>query len=268
MVTRNPFPGRMSLGSFGLGGPAPKDILILLGVLVATFSLRFFETSAVVPALLQLTPFSWQLGYVWQIVTYPFVGWGSPGLGFLLELLMIYIFGKDVFNGLYRRHFWRLLLWSAAGAAVVAVVLHAGLWLAGVHFESPFLLMQGQRVLLAVLIAAFATARQDAVIYLFFVLPIKARWFIGIEILIAFMAFLATRDVPGFVGFCVAVGLSVLYIRTSGTYSGGRRGWRELRLRLERWWIQKKLDRARRKRGLRVIEGGKGSNVRQGPWVH
>ena len=121
MVTRNPYPGRMSLGSFGLGGPAPKDVLVLLGILLATFSLRFFEATAVVPALLQLTPYSWQLGYVWQIVTYPFVGWGSPGLGFLLELLMIYIFGKDVFYGLYRRHFWRLLVSSAIGAALVAV---------------------------------------------------------------------------------------------------------------------------------------------------
>jgi hypothetical protein len=268
MVTRNPYPGRMSLGSFGLGGPVPKDVLLLLGVLLATFSLRFFDTTAVYPALLQLTPFSWQLGYVWQVVTYPFVGWGSPGIGFLLELLMIYIFGKDVFYGLYRRHFWRLILWSSAGAAVVAVALHAGLWLAGIRFETPFLLMQGQRVLLALLIAAFATARSDAVIYLFFVLPIKARWFIGIEILIAFMGFLATRDLPGFLGFCTAVGLSVAYVRASGSWTGGRRRWRELRLRLERWWIQKKLDRARRKRGLRVINGEKGTNVRRGPWVH
>jgi len=43
-----------------------------------------------------------------------------------------------------------------------------------------------------------------------------------------------------------------------------------MRLRLERWWIQKKLDRARKKRGFRVIPGGgkRDPNVRKGPWVN
>src|SRR5689334_16432818 len=119
VVTRNPFPsgpGRMGMGGFGLGGPAPRDLLILIGVLFITFALQFFESTALLPTALRLTPFVWQAGWVWQIATYPFIGYGSPGIWFLLELLFLYMFGRDVYFGLYRRHFWRLILFVSMGA--------------------------------------------------------------------------------------------------------------------------------------------------------
>ncbi|HEX6901514.1 MAG TPA: hypothetical protein VF789_17435 [Thermoanaerobaculia bacterium] len=265
-MTRNP---RMDLGGFGLGGPAPRDVLAILIVLFATFTLRFFESTAIIPNLLQLTPQAWQLGFVWQVATYPFVGNGAAGFWFLLELLILYMFGRDVFFGLYRRHFWRLILWSSIMAGVVAVAVHALIDLSGAMIvPAPFVILQGQRMLLAIFIAAFATAHGDATIYLFFVLPIRARWFLWLEILFAFMGFLGTKDLPGFLGICTAVLLTYLYVRSSGSMRGGKRTLRELRLRLERWWIQRKLDREKRKRGFRVIPGEKGQNVRKGPWVN
>ncbi|HEV2846568.1 MAG TPA: hypothetical protein VG477_17060, partial [Thermoanaerobaculia bacterium] len=107
MVTTNPRGGMGGLGGFGLGGPAPRDVLAILGVLFFTFTLGFFETTRIVPDLLRLTPFAWQSGFLWQVATYPFVGNGGAGFWFLLELLILYMFGRDVFFGLYRRHFWR-----------------------------------------------------------------------------------------------------------------------------------------------------------------
>lgn len=265
-MTRNP---RMDLGGFGLGGPAPRDVLAILAVVFFTFTLRFFEATEIIPNLLQLTPLAWQRGLVWQVATYPFVGNGRAGFWFLLELLILYMFGRDVFFGLYRRHFWRLILWSSIMAGVVAVAADALLNLSGAMVvPEPFVILQGQRMLLAIFIAAFATAHGDATIYLFFVLPIRARWFLWLEILFAFMGFLGTKDLPGFLGICTAVALSYFYVRSSGSMRGGKRTFRELRLRLERWWIQRKLDREKRKRGLRVIPGEKGQNVRKGPWVN
>lgn len=257
------------MGSFGFGGPVPRDLLVILGVIFVTFSLRFFQATAIVPAVLQLTPWVWRRAFVWQLVTYPFIGFGSPGIWFLLELLILYMFGRDVYFGLYRRHFWRLILWSSAGAAVVAVGVQMLAALTGfMEIPAPFLIMQGQRMLITIFIAAFATAHGDATIYLFFVLPIRARWFLGLEIVFAFMAFLSTQDLPGFLAICTAVGLAYLYVRSNGSMRGGRKTLRELRLRLERWWIQRKLERARRKRGLRVISGDRDRNVRKGPWVN
>jgi hypothetical protein len=268
LVTRNPYPGGR-MGGFGLGGPVPRDLVVILGVLLVTFALRFFESTAVVPALLQLTPFVWTHGWVWQLVTYPFIGAAGSGLFFLIDLLILYMFARDVFYGLYRKHFWRLILWSSIGGALVAVAVHALLTFAGLPWApAPFAIMQGQWILLAIFIAAFATAQRDATIYLMFILPIPAFWMLWVEILFAFLAFLFTKDLPGFCGISAAVGLSYLYVRSSGSVRGGRKSLREMRLRLEKWWLQRKLDRARRKRGFKVIPGDKGPNVRRGPWVN
>jgi hypothetical protein len=266
LVTRNPAPPRMD---FGLSGPPPRDVLILVGVLLVTFVLRFFESTRIVPLLLQLNPQVWQRGFVWELATYPFVGYGVPGLGFLIELFILYIFGKDVFFGLYRRHFWRLILWAGIGSALVAVAVHALLTVTGaMAIPDPFTIMQGQRILLAIFIAAFATAHRDATVYLFFFLQIPAKWMFLVEFLFALMAFLGSRDLPGFLGICAAMGLTYLYVRASGSMRGGTRTFREMRLRMEKWWIQRKLDRARRKRGFKVIPGQGGPNVRKGPWVN
>jgi membrane associated rhomboid family serine protease len=258
---------RVPLGGFG-SGPIPRDLWILLGVLFVTFSLQFFSSTVLVPELLRLTPLVWQRGLVWQLATYPFIGYGGPSLWILLELYILFLFGRDVYAGLGRRHFWRLVLTASIIAALVAVAVHAlGTLAGGMDSLAPFGLMQGQRILIVIFIAAFATANRHATIMFMFVLPIEARWFIGLEILFAFIGFLQTRDLPGFLGICTAVGVSYLYIRSGG----GRRkgGLRETRLQLERWWIQKKLDRMKKKRGFRVIQGeNKPGDTKRGPWVH
>jgi membrane associated rhomboid family serine protease len=271
--SRFPTSTRPPFGGFSLGGPPPRDVWILLGVLLATLSLRFFAATAIVPALLELTPAVWQRGFLWQLVTYPFVGNGSPGIWFLLELFFLGMFGRDVFHALGRRRFWRLLVSAALAAAVVAVLVQLAGDLAsgGPAFTArPFALLQGQHALFAIVIAAFATAYRDATILLFFVLPVQARWFLLLEVLFAFMAFLPTHDLAGFLGICTAIAWTWFSL-TPGT---PRRKLREFRLQMERRWIQLKLNRMKKKRGLRVIPGQREPGVRGGPgrgkdpWLH
>jgi hypothetical protein len=242
-----------------MGGPPPRDVIVLLAVVFVTFSLQFFVPGVV--NLLRLTSAVWRAGFVWQLVTYPFAGYGEPSLWFLLELLILFLFARDVYTQLGRRHFWRMIVWGAVAAGIVALLVQAAASRSEVLGFIPFPLLQGQRTLMAIIVAAFATMNRRATIYLFFVLPIQARWFLGLEILFAFMGFLQTRDLAGFLGICTAVGVTYLYL----TKSGMRRGLlRDSRLRLQRWWIQRKMDRIRKKSGLRVVqdEGG----VRKGPW--
>jgi membrane associated rhomboid family serine protease len=252
-----------SFGGFGgLTGPIPRDLLVLFGVLFATFSLSFFGTTKRLIELLLLSPDVWR-GYVWQIVTYPFVGIG--GLFFLLTLIFLYMFARDVFYGLGRRHFWRLVLAAAIGSALIALLVDALMRLAGWPAGNSFALMQGQSFFWALFIAAYATANRGATIYLI-IFPIEARWFLALEALMIFIGFLFTKDLPGLFGMYTALGIGVGYIRSGG--KGIRL--RELRLRMERRWIQWKLDRGKRK--FRVIPGdrdrGGNGEVRKGPWVH
>lgn len=264
--------GSTPRGPWNTGGglpsftPAPQDLLILLGVVFFTYSLQFFETTAVVPALLRITGAVWN-GFLWQLATYPFAGYGGASFWFLLELLILYWFGRDVYMRLGRRGFWTTLLVSTVAAGVVAELVYLAGALAGGAPPAAFTIMQGQRMLLVICIAAFATLNRSATILLFFVLPIQARWFLWLEILFAFIAFLGSHDLPGFLGISTAVGV------TYGSLSAGgpTKMFREWRLRLERWRLQQELDRERRKRKMKVLEGGgEGGGRRDGgdPWVH
>lgn len=255
----------MSFGGFG-SGPVPRDLIILLAVVFATFSMQFFETTYRVIEFLRLTPEVWRRGFLWQVVTYPFIGIGAPSAWIILELLILFWFGRDVYQGMRRRSFWRLVLTASVIAALVAILVDVLASLGGGLGGPSFYLMQGQWMLAAIFVAAFATANQQATILLFFILPIQARWFLALEILFAFIGFLRTHDLAGFIGICTAVGVTYSYI----TYGAGRRGMREMWLRLQKRWISSKLERAKRKRGgMRVIPGGdRGDKPRRGPWVH
>lgn len=254
MVYQRASRGGYGGGFGGLPGPPPRDLVVLLVVVFATYAMQFFNGLALVPALLRLTPAVFG-GFLWQVVTYPFAGWGAPSVWFLLELLVLYWFGNDVFWRLGRRRFWRLLLVSAVAAGLAAVLVQGLAWLAtGVVVPSAFGIMQGQRMLLTILIAAFATMFGEATILLLFVLPMKARWFLWVEVAFGFIAYLGSKDLAGFVGICVAVWVTWLQLQPGGPQVG----WRRLRLDLKRRLLEWRLGRLRRKRRFDVIDGGNG----------
>jgi hypothetical protein len=226
---------------------------VLLAVVFVTFSMQFFEATAIIPALLRLTPAVLR-GFVWQLVTYPAVGAGGASIWFLLELLILFWFGRDVYWRLGRRRFWQLIVVASVGAAVVAVLVHGVMALAGGPSAAPFVTMQGHRMLITILIAAFATVAGEATILLFFVLPLKARWFLWLEILFAFVfGLLPYKDLAGFLGVCTAVFLTYSSLMPGGP---GRvlHGWRK---RLERMILEQRLARMKRRRRFDVVDGGK-----------
>jgi hypothetical protein len=249
-------------GGFGLTGPPPRDLIVLLAVVFVTFTLRFFEVTAAVPALLELTPWSWRSGLLWQLVTYGFVGSGRPDLWFILELIVLYLFARSVLVRIGRRRFWQLLVAGVLAAGVVAVAVDILTALVAGPMPQAFVLMQGQRTLIVILIAAFATLFADATILLFFVLPIQARWFIWLEIGFGFLGFLATKDLAGFIGICMGVVAGVAMVGP-----GGPRWmvWR-WRKRLEKLILERRLRRMRRRRNLRVVDDEPPSDHDR--WVH
>jgi hypothetical protein len=262
------FGGGGGLGGLSSGMPTPRDIVAILIVLLATLALGSFASTAIVPALLQLSPAVY-VGQVWRLVSYPFIGAGAPSFWFLIALLMVFWFGRDIFWKLGRRRFWKILLISSAGAAVAAALVQLLLLLAGVQIPlaSIFGLMQGQNMMLTIFIAAFANLFGEATILFMFVLPIKARWFLWLEILIAFVAFLGSKDFAGFIGVATAVGLT-----TAQLTPGGPRHllWR-WRKQLDRLIVQLRLARLRRRRRFDVFDGRGGDDRdRGGPdrWVH
>jgi hypothetical protein len=261
---------RTSWGSGGFGGlggasQAPRDLWILLGVIFLTFSLRFFDSTRLVPELLSLTPAVYLLGFLWQLATYPFVGIGSPGIWFLVELLILFWFGRSVYSALGQKKFWRLLVGVGFAAGLVAMLVNMAETFLGGSSLVPgqaFVLMQGQRTLMVIIIAAFAVLYRNATILLFFVLPIQAKWFLWLELLFAFMGFLGTRDLAGFLGLCTAVGATYFFL-VPGSARQLLRTWQ---LKLAHRRHEGELRRLRDKRGFRVVKDD--DEPTKGPWVH
>ena len=248
-------PARSGFGP-AFAGPAPVDLLALLAVVFTTYAMQFFATTAAVPESLRLDPVAWRGWQLWRVATYALVGYGPASVWFLLELLVFYWFARDLRAGLGARRFWSLLAASGVAAGVVAVVADAvAALISGPMSLAPFSLMQGQRTLLAIAIAAFASRNADSVIYLFFVLPVRAGAFVWISILIAFVGFLATKDLGGLVGLWTATAISFLQARPGG----GMPTLRRLRLRWQEARLRRRLDRLRRRSGLRVVDGDSGS---------
>ncbi len=265
-ASRSPFgtpPGR---GGFG-GSPnfsAPPDLVVLLVVIFVTLTMQFFKFTAIIPALLQMTPLVYR-GAIWQLVTYPFVGFGAPNLWFLVELIILFWFGRDIFWRLGRRRFWQLIVWTALAASVSAAIVQlvGSLLFSLAPLGGPFFLIQGQHMLTVILVAAFATMSGEATILLFFVLPIKARWFLWLEILFAFFGYLNTKDLGGFVGVCVAVAVTYSTLAPGGL----RRGWTSWRLRLRRLMMERRLAKLRQNRRFDVIENDP-DEKKPDKWVH
>ncbi len=258
---RQPHPRLPSFG--GLGGPPPRDLVVLLAVVFFTYACQFFTATRILPELMRLSPLVWRAGFLWQLVTYPFAGYGPPSFWIVLELVILFWFGRDVRGHLGARAFWQLLAVGAVAGSVVAVAVELLAELGGgFSLTPPFVLMQGQRILMVILVAAFATLYGRATIYLFFVLPVQARWFLPLEILFAFVGFLGTHDLAGFLGVCATVGATWAWLRPGGP----RRGLREGRLRFQQWWIQQRLRRLRRRKGFTVVPGDRGRGG--GPTTH
>lgn len=253
--------------SFGIG-PVPRDLIVLLCVLFSTYTLDAFVSTRPLVSLLQLSPAVWQNGFLWQIATYPFAE-SFSGIWFLLIGFMILQFGGQVFRAMGRKAFWRMLLIASIAGALAAVAAQLAIGLLGLGtplLVPPFLMMQGGKTILAILIAAFSTLFANATIYFMFILPIRAGWFLWLEILLAFIGFLGTKDFGGFVGLTTAVGAT--YFLVSGRGFG--RWLREVRLRAERKLLESKLKRmqAKAKGGRTKSAPDDDSNVRKGPWIH
>lgn len=251
-----PFGGGGFGGSFGGLAPAPPDIVFLLAALFLSFSLSAFDSTALVVALLQLTPAVWKLGFVWQLLTYPFAAEFS-GFFFLLALFMVYQFGSEPCRRLGRKEFWKTFFIATLTGGAAAVLTQLALEAAGMAQRADFVLLQGERMTLAVLTALYATLFAQATILFFFILPIPARALLWIELLIAFVAFLATKDFAGFVGIAVAV--ATVYAWLTGR--GPRRFIADLEHRFGLWRSRRRYEKLKKKSGMRVV----GKND---PWVN
>ena len=116
-------------------------------------------------------------GFVWQLLTYQFLHGGLPHL--LFNGLALFMFGRPVEMMIGRRAFIKLYLFSGFAGGIFQILLG----LASSRFGGS---MVGASAGICGVVGAFALLSPDSVIYVFFVLPVRAKYFV--PLLIAFSA--------------------------------------------------------------------------------
>jgi len=110
-------------------------------------------------------------GFIWQFITFQFLHGGLTHL--VLNSLGLYFFGRPLEGMLGRRDFLKLYLFSG----VLGGVLQALLSFIFPQIAGP---MVGASAGICGLVAAFSVLAPDSQIYVWFVLPIRARYFLPI----------------------------------------------------------------------------------------
>ncbi len=177
---------------FSFGGPLTPRVKFLIGACVVGFLLQMVleETAAgatlywvigLVPALF------WQKFFVWQLVTYVFLHGSLSHL--LFNLLALWIFGGEVERSMGSRRFIQYFFITAIGAGICTVLLTPIL--------SPRLLsvpVVGASGGIYGLLLAYAWFFPERYIYLWFLVPMKAKHFV---LLFGAIAFFFSFKAPG-----------------------------------------------------------------------
>lgn len=192
----------------GLGEP-PRFLKILLASLALGCLGDIAEPLRPWVELLRLDPAAWERGEVWRLVTYGLFGRGGISAWVIAQLVLVYWLVQQlvVWVGLTRAR--TTLLGGVAVAGVTAALAQAGSDQFGGPScgYAPFWLMQGQSVIIAIGLAAFAANNRYSTVshtpYVFG-LPIPMRWLVPLQLLMALGGALSTGDLGGLVGILAA----------------------------------------------------------------
>lgn len=123
-------------------------------------------------------------GFIWQLLTYQFLHGGMMHL--VVNSVGLYFFGRPMELMLGKKSFLKLYLFSGLAGGVLQVLLA----LVSPEFNRP---MVGASAGICGLVAAFALLSPDSVIYLFFVLPVRAKYFLPIMIVLSTVFVVTSR---------------------------------------------------------------------------
>jgi hypothetical protein len=192
-------------------GTAPLPVKALVGALAFGCLADAIEPLRPIVDLLRLSPAVWEDGHVWRLVTYGFAGHGGISAWSVVQLVFVYWIVMQLVTWVRLKRARTIVV----GGVVVSGLAAAFAQAAADQFGgpscpyAPFWLLQGQNVIAAIGIAAFAATNRYSTVshtpYLFG-MALPTRWLVPLQLLMALGGVLSTGDVGGFVGVLVATG--------------------------------------------------------------
>lgn len=185
-------------GNFFLFPPVIKNLLIINGVvfflqlLMENFKIGVYPASDILTLWFALNPINilgyahWPFNFqVWQLLTYQFMHGGFSHIFF--NMFALWMFGAAIENVMGSKKFLIFYLLSGISAGVFHLFLSP--LIGGI--PAPTIGASG--AIYGVLIA-YAMYFPDSLIFLYFFIPIKAKYFIGFMILLEFFAVDSAAD--------------------------------------------------------------------------
>jgi membrane associated rhomboid family serine protease len=235
MRRSSPYASTLSFGP----GPISTALKALIGANVALFIVQMVAGNAVT-YLLGLRPQDVVSEFrVWQLGTYMFLHAGAFHI--LFNMLALWMFGAELERLWGTRYFLKYYFVTGIGAALLTVAF--------AYMLSPGLrtsYVVGASGAIYGLLLAYGLYFPDRPIYMYFVFPIPAKYFVMI---MGALAFYSSVSESGGVAHATHLGgllIGYLYLK-----SGNIHPWSELKYRYLKW----KINRVRKK--FDVYQGGR-----------
>lgn len=215
--------------------------------LVAGLSLVMMVVYAISPTLasyLVLSPGGVLHGYVWQVVTWPFID--SPSIWTIWNAVVFWFTGKQLEREIGKSRFGWMLLGITVAGSLLAVLL-------GLVFSVNLPVLAGLSTISMIVVLIFIA--QNPRMPVFFGIP---AWVLGLVIVILpLLSYVGARYWVGLLHFVLTLVAAAIVAKLTGLLSGFEF--------IPGHSVNGGQRKRRRKAGSRKNTGG--SNVVQGPWV-
>jgi len=163
---------------FGRGQPRPDTIRTLLVLNIGIWALITISgTERLFFPLLGLVPqYVWTKAMLWQPITYMFLHAGFWHMA--LNMLVLWMFGSELEREWGGAAFLRFFIITGAGAGLVTVLFTA---------SSSIPVVGASGAIYGVLLA-YGLAYPNREVYLYFMFPVKVKYFVGFLAVMAFIA--------------------------------------------------------------------------------
>jgi membrane associated rhomboid family serine protease len=217
----------------------PRPGKVLWGVLITIFAVAI--ASALSEKTVGVALFHWLScrvddvlhGQVWRLVTSGVLTPPGDIVALLLQMLALYLFGTTVERRWGGRRLIGFLLFAVVVGNLFGMLVG---WIAGLAGATGPLLrpvvMAGPDAAVTALIVAWARENPDAVIRLYFVIPVKAKYFIWFTV--GTCVFLLVRGEPTSESVAALFSGVLVGLALAGQPSFARRTWLRLRLAMLR----------------------------------
>jgi membrane associated rhomboid family serine protease len=252
MARYSPYASSVSFGP----GPVSTALKALIFGNIAVFVLQYLVLGMVAPQASMLISTVFGLGpidvvtrlWVWQIATYMFLHVGLAHI--LFNMLALWMFGGELERMWGTRYFLKFYAVSGVGAALLTIAisfLPFG-WAESLRYAH----VVGASGAIYGLLLAYGLSFPNRPIYMYFVFPIPAKYFVMIMGALAFYS--SVTDTRGVAHVTHLGGLVVgyLYLRSHHLLRGIRLSpWAEVKYRYLKW----KMGRMRKR--FDVYQGGR-----------